>query len=163
MLQPVDRGLLRHDIGLCDCDGGLARRQRQPVGVALLRARPALRDETRGALVGDAAKIGVGFRLLHGGLELDQLSLRLLQLLIEIGRCDHRKDIAFLQPRSDVGVAGLDIACRAREKRRAVERRHIAGQFDGPGCAVRLGDEGPHGGGRVLARLHHGVGLGAAA
>ena len=54
-----------------------AVRDQPLIGVALLRARPTLRDEPRRALVRDAAEIGVRLGLLNGGLELLQLPLRL--------------------------------------------------------------------------------------
>ena len=55
------------------------------IGVALLLARPALRDELGGALVGRLAEVGVGLRLLDRRLQLRELGFRLLELLVEIG------------------------------------------------------------------------------
>ena len=128
LLEPADRGLLRHDIGLGDRHRGGAGGGGQVVGVALLLARPALRDELRGSLVRHLAEVGVRLRLLHRGLQLNQLPFRLFELLVEIGRRNRRQDLALRHMGADVLVPRGNIAARPSIKRAGDKRGDVARQ-----------------------------------
>ena len=145
LLQPADRGLLRHDIRFGDRDRGQLGRRVQAVGVALLLALPALNDELRSPLVGHLAEIRVGLRLLNRRLQLNELPLGLFELLIEIGGRDRREDLALGHMRADILVPGGDIAAGAGEERASVESGDVARQnqllFSGSG----LGRHKAHG------------------
>ena len=127
-LKPVHRRLLRHHIRLGDRERRELGRRVQAVGVALLLALPALNDELRGPLVGHAAEIRVGLRLLNRRLQLSELPLGLFELLIEIRRRDRREDLALRHMSANVLVPGGDVAAGAGEERAGVERGDIAGK-----------------------------------
>ena len=74
-----------------------------------------LRHELRGPLVGDPAEVGVGLRLLDGGLQLSKLPFRLFELLVEIGRGNRRQDLTFRHMGADVLAPGGDVAAGAGE------------------------------------------------
>ena len=54
-------------------------------GVLGHRARPALDDQLRRALVGGVAEVGVRLGLLHAGLQLHEVGAPLGELLVEVG------------------------------------------------------------------------------
>jgi hypothetical protein len=63
---------------------------------------------------------------LNRRLQLNQLSLSLFELLVEIGRRDRRQDLVLLNMIADVFVPGRDVSARAGEERARVESRDIA-------------------------------------
>ena len=126
--EPVDRSLLDRHVRFGDRQCRVPRGRGQAIGVALLQARPPLSDETRRPPVGHLAEIGVRLRLFDGGLQLDELRLRLFKLLVEIGRRDRHKHFALVHMRADLVMPGGHVAAGAGEQRTDIEGADVSRQ-----------------------------------
>src|ERR1700722_4094954 len=128
LLEPVDLGLLGRHIGFGDRQRRVPRGRVQAIGVALFQGRPPLGDEPDGPRVSRLAEIGVGLRLFDGGMQLDELRLRLFKLLVEIRRRNRDKHVALLHMRADIAMPGSHVAAGAGEQRVDIEGADVSRQ-----------------------------------
>ena len=100
----------------------------QTIVIALLLALPPLNDELRRSLIRCVPELRVGLGLLNRGLQLNELSLSLFELLVEIGRGDRRQDLVLGHMSADVFVPRRNVAAGAGEERTGVKCCNVARQ-----------------------------------
>ena len=139
LIEHLEQGLLRRHVALRNADRGLSRPQGQSVGISLLRGHPTLVDQRAVAVPGHLCEILVRVRLLQGCLVLDQRSLGLGDLVVELRDADLRQQLSCLHPIADVGAALVDVAAGA-----GIDIRRGKRQGGGRQCDDHGGVAGPH-------------------
>jgi hypothetical protein len=108
LLQHLDLRLLRLDPSLPRLDRMCQSFEVRPVGIALLAGDSTILEKDRVSGPGALGQLALGLGLAQVGLGLAQGRLSLGNLVVELGRGDHRERVALFDAGGDIDKALSD-------------------------------------------------------